>query len=101
MVFGHEIEGDLCFCGGADAGFEFFGEGLVVEEEPGVVEFAVEGALEVADGHEHVLELVVAHKSEEGRVDAVRVGVVGGVVVAGYSVEGFWWFSCGYFHSLV
>lgn len=45
---GNELEVDFGFCFCADGALEVGGEEFVVEEGPGVVEFVVEGAFEVA-----------------------------------------------------
>ena len=47
VFFGDELVAAFGFCLGAGSGFEFFGEGDVVEEGPGVVEFVVPGSFEV------------------------------------------------------
>ena len=73
--------------GGADAAFEGFGEGLVVEEGPGIVEFVVEGCFEIADGLDELFELGVADEGEEGGFYAVGVGIIGRIVVAIDAVE--------------
>lgn len=74
--------GRLCFCGGARLLDKLFGEGLVVEEVPGVVEFVVEGALHVGHAREHAVEFLVAHQAQQGRVDALAVLVIRSIVVA-------------------
>ena len=66
---------------GAGLGFEFFGEGLVVEEGPGVVEFVVPGSFEIAHGLDHAVDFFIADEGEDGGVDSRGIGVVGGVVV--------------------
>lgn len=73
--------------GGADAAFEGLGEGLVVEESPGIVEFVVEGCFEIADGLDELFELGVADEGEEGGFYAVGVGIIGRIVVAIDAVE--------------
>jgi len=78
--------------GGADAAFEGLGEGLVVEESPGIVEFVVEGCFEIADGLEELFELGVADEGEESGFYAVGGGVIGRIVVAVDAVEGAWRF---------
>ncbi len=68
---------------GLGAGFdlEFLCKGDVVEEGPGVVEFMVPGAFEVAHGLHHAVNFFVAYEGEDGRINARGVGVVGGVIV--------------------
>lgn len=81
MVFGDKVvvAGSLGF--GAGFGFEVFGEGFVVEEGPGVVEFVVPGSFEIAHGLNHAVDFFIANEGEDGGVDSRGVGVVGGVVV--------------------
>ena len=85
-------EGDLGAGFGADAAFEGFGEGLVVEKSPWVIEFVVEGCFEVADGLDELFELGVADEGEEGGFYAVRVGVIGRIVVAISTMKRTGWF---------
>lgn len=66
---------------GAGFGLEFFVEGFVVEEGPGVVEFVVPGPFEVAHGCNHPVDFFVADEGEDGGVYSGRVGVVDGVIV--------------------
>ena len=66
---------------GAGFGFEVFGEGFVVEEGPGVVEFVVPGSFEVAHGLDHAVDFFIADEGKDGGIDSRGVGVVGGVVV--------------------
>lgn len=68
---------------GAGAFFELGGEGLVVEEGPGVVELAVPGPFEVAHGLHHAVDFRVADQGENGCVDAGGIRVIRGVVVGG------------------
>lgn len=66
---------------GAGAALEVFGEGDVVEEGPGIVEFVVPGSLEVFHRLDHAFDFFVADEREDCGVDAGGIGVVGGVVV--------------------
>jgi len=92
-VCGRDLgEGDVGVGRAADGGFEALGEGLVVEEGPGVVEFVVECFFEVVDGFEEFLEFRVADEREEGGFYAIGGRVVGSVVVAIDSVERSWGF---------
>jgi len=61
--------------------FELFGEGLIVEEGPGVVELVVPSTLKVAHALQHVVELFIADQTEDRGVDARTRGIVWGVVV--------------------
>lgn len=81
VFFGDKLVAALCFCFGLGAGFEFFCEGDVVEEGPGVVEFVVPGSFEVSHGSHHAFYLFVAHKREDSSVYARGIGVVGGIFV--------------------
>lgn len=60
---------------------ELVGEGLVVEEDIGVVKLVVPGALEVAHGAEHVVQLLVADQGDEGGIGAAGLFTIGGVVM--------------------
>lgn len=66
---------------GAGFGLEFFTEGFVVEEGPGVVEFVVPGSFEVAHGRNHAVYFFVADEGEDAGVYSGGVGVVDGVIV--------------------
>lgn len=68
---------------GAGALFEFGGEGFVVEEGPGVVEFMIPGPLEVAHRLYHAVNFGVADQGEDGCVDAGGARIIGGIVVGG------------------
>ena len=85
MFSGDQLVANLGGGLGGGASFEFFGEGLVVEEGPWVIEFRVEGAFEVAHGYEEVFKLLVSDERDDGGVDAVGIGIVRGIVVAVYS----------------
>jgi len=73
--------------------FELFGEGLVVDKGPGVVELVVPGAFEVLHALDELFELLISYEAEEGGIYAVAEGVVGVVVVAVDSVERFGGFA--------
>ena len=47
MLFGDGVVGAFGFCLRLGHSFEFFGEGFVVDEGPGVVEFVVPCSLQV------------------------------------------------------
>lgn len=81
VFFGDELIVAFGFCFGAGAMFEFFGEGDVVEEGPGVVELVVPGSFEVFHGLDHAVDFFIADEGEDCCVDAGGVWVVGGVVV--------------------
>ena len=59
LFFGDEFVVAFCFGFGRCAAFEFFGEGHIVEEGPGVVEFGVPSAFEVAHGLDHAVDFFV------------------------------------------
>ena len=87
MLFGYDVVVAFRFRLSLCYELEFFGEGFVVDEGPGVVEFVVPGSFEILHRLHQVGEFFVADEGEEGGVDAVAVEVVGVVVVAVYSVE--------------
>lgn len=88
VVFGDEFVAALGFCLGAGAGFEFVGEGDVVEEGPGVVEFVVPGPFEVSHGLDHAVNFLVADEGEDGCIDSGGIGIVGGVVICSPELAG-------------
>jgi hypothetical protein len=45
---------------------------------------------------QHILELIVADEGEEGSIDALRIGVVGRVVVSNYSSKRLWRLASSY-----
>lgn len=71
----------FCFCFLLGRFFEFVGEGDVVEEGPGVVEFAVPRLFQIAHGAYHTVQLFIADQRQQRRRDSRRVGVVCCVVV--------------------
>ena len=60
---------------------EFFGEGLVIEENVGVVEFVVPSALEILHGVNQVAEFLIPHKGDDGGIGASGLFAIGGVIV--------------------
>ena len=61
-----------------DALDEAFVEGLVVEEDPGVLELFVEAVLELLDGSRGVVDLAVADEHDHDGIRALaRWGLVG------------------------
>lgn len=60
---------------------ELFGEGLVVEENVGIVELAVPCALEVLHCGDQLVQFFVPDEGDERGVDARRALAVGGVIV--------------------
>lgn len=60
---------------------ELLGERLVVEEDPGVIELAVPGALQIAYRRNQLIEFLVSDKRDDGGGHASRVGAVRIVVV--------------------
>jgi hypothetical protein len=101
VFFGDCGKGDLRIGFRADTAFESFGEGLVVQEGPRVVEFVVEGAFEVAHGLDQLIELGITNEGEEGGAEAVGGGIIWGVIIAIEAVErtrrfvNYWWEKCG------
>lgn len=82
VFFRDELVPDLGGGKGRGAHFEFFREGLVIEESPGIVEFGVERLFEVGHRLQEVVELGVADEGNDGGIDAVGIGIVRGVIVA-------------------
>lgn len=60
---------------------EFFGEGLVIEEDVGVVELVVPSALEILHGVNQVAEFLIPHKGDDGGIGASGIFAIGGVIV--------------------
>lgn len=60
---------------------ELFREGLVIEEDIGIVELVVPSALEVLHGVDQVAEFLVAHEGDDGGIGASGIRAIGGVVV--------------------
>lgn len=58
---------------GARLLLEFFGEGLVVEESPRVVEFVVPCPLKVYHGRYHIVHLFIADKGQQRRTGSIGV----------------------------
>lgn len=90
MFLGYGFVAAFCFCFGAGALFEFFGEGDVVEEGPGVIELVVPGSLKISHRLHHAIDFFIADQGKDGRVDSRGIGVIGGVIVG--SPE----FACGF-----
>jgi hypothetical protein len=62
--------------------FEFLRKGLVVEEDPGVIEFAIPGPLQVFHRRNKIVQLFITDEGNESSVRAGGMGAVGGIVVA-------------------
>lgn len=60
---------------------EIFGEGLVVEENVGVIELAIPSALEMSHCGDQVVEFFVPDEGDDGGIDACRAGAIGGVIM--------------------
>lgn len=60
---------------------ELLGEGLVVKEDVGIVEFIVPCALEIAHGADQLVQFLVAHERDEGGIGAGGLFAIGGIVV--------------------
>lgn len=58
---------------GARLLLELFGEGLVVEESPRVVEFVVPCPLKVYHGRYHIVHLFIADKGQQRRTGSIGV----------------------------
>ena len=54
---------------------------LVVEENPGVIEFAVPGPFQIAHRRNQLFQLLVPDERDERRVSPGGVGTVGGIIV--------------------
>lgn len=59
---------------------KFLSERHVVEEDPGVVELAVPGPLEITHGWNQLVELLVADERDQCRAGPRGVGAVGRIV---------------------
>lgn len=73
MTFG--LGGGLCLL------LELLGEFDVVEEDVGVVEFAVPGALQIVHGLEQLVQLLVADEGDKRGIGAGRILAIGGIIV--------------------
>lgn len=60
---------------------EFLGERNIIEEDVGIVELAVPGALEVAHGLEQVVEFLIAHQRDQGGIGARRCCAIGRIIM--------------------
>ena len=60
---------------------ELLCERLVVEENPGVIKFAVPRPFQIAHCRNQLLELLVPDERDERRVGPGGVGAVGGIIV--------------------
>ena len=70
VFFRDDVVVALGFGDGLSAPFELVGEGDVVEEGPGVVEFVVPRCFELFHGGNEFVEFFVADEGEEGGIDA-------------------------------
>lgn len=62
----------MAFCarfGGCET-FEFFGEGDIVEECPGIIELVVPCSLQISHRLHHAIHLLIANQRQESRIDA-------------------------------
>jgi len=60
---------------------EFLGEGLVIEENVGIVELVVPSALEILHGVNQVAEFLVANEGDDGGIGASGLLAIRGVIV--------------------
>lgn len=60
---------------------ELFREGLVIEEDIGIVELVVPSALEVLHGVDQVAEFLVAHEGDDGGIGASGLLAIGRVIM--------------------
>jgi hypothetical protein len=60
---------------------EFLGEGLVIEEDIGIVELVVPCALEIAHGADQLVEFLVTDEGDEGGIGAGGLLAIWGVIV--------------------
>lgn len=67
----HHTKLDLCLGSSPDGSLELFRERFVIEEQPGVVEFTIPCPFQISDRLEHILELIVPDKGEEGCINAL------------------------------
>lgn len=56
-------------------------EGLVVEEDPGIVELVVPRSLQVTHRRNEIVQFLVSDEGDQCRVGPGRVGAIGGIVV--------------------
>lgn len=82
VLFWYQLVADFGFGGCSRGPLELFGKGHIVEKGPGVVELVVPRAFQIMHGLEELGELLVSYQGEEGRIDAVRLWVVWGIIVA-------------------
>ena len=61
--------------------FELVGEGLIIEEDIGIVEFVVPSAFEVTHCAQHVVQLLIADEGDEGGIGTGGLFAIGGIVV--------------------
>jgi hypothetical protein len=60
---------------------ELLRERLVVEEDPGIVEFAIPSPFQITNRWNQFLQLFIPDKGDERRVGPGGVGTVGGIVI--------------------
>ncbi len=88
VFFGDGFIAAFCFCFGTGARLEFFCEGDVVEEGPGVVELVVPGSLKISHRLHHAVDFFIADQGEDGCVDTRGVGIISGIVVGSPKIAG-------------
>jgi hypothetical protein len=75
---------------------ELLGERLVVEENVGVVELVVPGALEITHRADHVVQLFVTDEGDKGGISTGRLVAVRLIVVILRTPEISCWFTRGF-----
>lgn len=60
---------------------KLFRERYIVEEDIGIVEFAVPGSFQIGHGLEQLAEFLIADKGDECGIGAGRLFAIGGVIV--------------------
>jgi hypothetical protein len=62
---------------------ELFCEGFIIEESPRIVELVVPCPLEVVHGLDHVINLLVPHQCQQGRINPLGVFRIGCISFGG------------------
>jgi hypothetical protein len=73
---------DLGFCSCSCLLLEIFGEWLVVEEYPRVIELVIPRSLQVGHALQHIVDFLISYQGDDGGVCAGALRIVGCIVVA-------------------
>jgi hypothetical protein len=71
----------LGLCDRLSLALEFFSEGLVIEEDVGIVELVVPSALEILHGVNQVAQFLVPYEGDDRGIGASGLFAIGGVIV--------------------